>query len=68
LTDILEVYSEQEDQAETSAFLMKALYTSIFMLMVVEFNSLVTPLIIMFSVLLSLIASFRLLVTNTPLG
>jgi multidrug efflux pump subunit AcrB len=63
---------EQEDQAETSAFLMQSFFISlllIFMLMVIEFNSLVTPLIIMFSVLLSLIGVFTgLLVTNTPFG
>ncbi len=63
---------EQEDQAETSAFLMQSFFISlllIFMLMVIEFNSLITPLIIMFSVLLSLIGVFTgLLVTNTPFG
>jgi multidrug efflux pump subunit AcrB len=63
---------EQEDQKETSQFLMKAFLISlllIFMLMVIEFNSLTTPLIIMFSVLLSLIGVFiGLLVTQTPFG
>ncbi len=63
---------EQEDQAETSAFLMQSFFISlllIFMLMVIEFNSLATPLIIMFSVLLSLIGVFTgLLITNTPFG
>ncbi len=63
---------EQEDQKETSQFLMKAFLISlllIFMLMVIEFNSLTTPLIIMFSVLLSLIGVFiGLLLTRTPFG
>jgi CzcA family heavy metal efflux pump len=63
---------EQEDQKETSQFLMKAFLISlllIFMLMVIEFNSLTTPLIIMFSVLLSLIGVFiGLLLTQTPFG
>ena len=51
---------------------MKAFMISlllIFMLMVIEFNSVLTPLVIMFSVLLSLIGVFiGLLVTNTPFG
>lgn len=63
---------EQEDQKETSQFLFKAFMISlllIFMLMVIEFNSLTTPLIIMFSVLLSLIGVFTgLLLTRTPFG
>ncbi len=62
----------QEQQDETSQFLMKAFLISlllIFMLMVIEFNSVLTPLVIMFSVLLSLIGVFTgLLVTNTPFG
>jgi multidrug efflux pump len=62
----------QEQQEETSQFLMKAFLISlllIFMLMVIEFNSVLTPLVIMFSVLLSLIGVFiGLLVTNTPFG
>jgi multidrug efflux pump len=63
---------ESEDQEEASAFLGKAFMVSlllIFMFMVMEFNSLRTPLIIMFSVLLSLIGVFfGLLVTQTPFG
>lgn len=63
---------ENEDQQEASAFLGKAFLTSlllIFLFMVMEFNSLSTPLIIMFSVLLSLIGVFfGLLVTSTPFG
>jgi multidrug efflux pump len=60
----------QEEQEETSQFLIKAFLVSlllIFMLMVIEFNSVLTPLVIMFSVLLSLIGVFfGLLVTSTP--
>lgn len=63
---------ESEDQAEASSFLGQAFLTSlllIFMFMVMEFNSVRTPLIIMFSVLLSLIGVFfGLLVTSTPFG
>lgn len=63
---------ENEDQNEASAFLGKAFLGSlllIFLFMVMEFNSLRTPLIIMFSVLLSLIGVFfGLLVTQTPFG
>jgi multidrug efflux pump len=68
----LKYTGEQEDQKETSDFLGKAFMISlllIFMLMVVEFNSLTTPLIIMFTVLLSLIGVFiGLLITQTPFG
>ncbi len=68
----LKYTGEQEDQKETSDFLGKAFMISlllIFMLMVIEFNSLTTPLIIMFSVLLSLIGVFLgLLITQTPFG
>lgn len=63
---------ESEDQEEASAFLGQAFLLSlllIFLFMVMEFNSLRTPLIIMFSVLLSLIGVFfGLLVTQTPFG
>ncbi len=63
---------ESEDQEEASAFLGQAFLTSlllIFMFMVMEFNSLRTPLIIMFSVMLSLIGVFfGLLITQTPFG
>lgn len=68
----LKYTGEQEDQKETSQFLMKAFLISlllIFMLMVIEFNSMTTPLIIMFSVILSLIGVFTgLLITSTPFG
>lgn len=63
---------ESEDQQEASSFLGKAFLISlllIFLFMVMEFNSLRTPLIIMFSVLLSLIGVFfGLLITQTPFG
>ncbi|MFA5010513.1 MAG: efflux RND transporter permease subunit [Ignavibacteria bacterium] len=63
---------EQEDQAETSAFLGKAMIIAlmmIFFLMVIEFNSLRVPLIIMISVILSLIGVLiGLLITGTPFG
>ena len=63
---------ESKDQQESSAFLGKAFMMSlllIFMFMVMEFNSLRTPLIIMFSVMLSLIGVFAgLLITSTPFG
>lgn len=63
---------ENEEQNKASEFLGKAFLTSlllIFMFMVMEFNSLRTPLIIMFSVFLSLIGVFfGLLITSTPFG
>ncbi len=63
---------ESKDQQESSAFLGKAFMMSlllIFLFMVMEFNSLRTPLIIMFSVMLSLIGVFAgLLLTSTPFG
>lgn len=69
---LLNYTGEQEEQKETSGFLMKAFLVSlllIFLLMVIEFNSVGTPMIIMFSVILSLIGVFiGLLVTNTPFG
>lgn len=63
---------EQKDQQEASSFLGKAFVMSLFLIflfMVMEFNSVRTPIIIMFSVLLSLIGVlFGLLVTQTPFG
>lgn len=63
---------ESEDQAEAGSFLAKAFMVSlllIFMFMVMEFNSIRTPMIIMFTVLLSLIGVFLgLLITRTPFG
>jgi CzcA family heavy metal efflux pump len=63
---------EQQAQQESSTFLLKAFGISlilVFMLIVIEFNSVRTPLIIMFSVLLSLIGVLSgLLITGTPFG
>ncbi len=63
---------EQEDQKETSAFLGKSLVIAlllIFFLMVIEFNSIRVPLIIMLSVVLSLIGVLSgLMITATPFG
>jgi multidrug efflux pump len=63
---------EQEDQKESSQFLSKSLMISlllIFFLMVIEFNSIRVPLIIMISVLLSLIGVLTgLMITGTPFG
>ncbi|MGV8018789.1 MAG: efflux RND transporter permease subunit [Ignavibacteria bacterium] len=55
---VISYTGEQEDQQESSAFLGKALIIAlllIFFLMVLEFNSIRVPMIIMISVLLSLI-------------
>src|SRR5699024_4020205 len=52
---------EQEEQAETSAFLLRALLLAvsiILFIIVVQFNSLAAPLIIMSSVLFSTIGVF----------
>jgi multidrug efflux pump len=69
---IITYTGESKDQQESSAFLGKAFMMSlllIFLFMVMEFNSLRTPLVIMFSVLLSLIGVFAgLMLTSTPFG
>lgn len=66
----LKYTGEQEDQKETSNFLGKAMIYAllmIFFLMVIEFNSIRVPLIIMLSVLLSLIGVLiGLMITGTP--
>jgi multidrug efflux pump subunit AcrB len=63
---------EEQEQGEASDFLGRAFVMSLFLIflfMVMEFNSVRTPLIIMFSVLLSFIGVFfGLLVTRTPFG
>ena len=63
---------EQEDQAETVNFLGRAFIISlllIFFLMVIEFNSIRVPMIIMISVMLSLIGVLiGLMITHTPFG
>jgi len=61
---------QQEEQEESQKFLMQAFLISllmIFFFIVLEFNSLKTPIVIMFSVVLSLIGVLiGLLVTFTP--
>ncbi len=63
---------EQREQEKAQAFLSKAFIAAIFLILLVlltEFNSLTTPLIILTSVLLSLIGVFfGLLVTGTAFG
>ena len=63
---------QQEDQEESQTFLGNAFVISllmIFFFIVLEFNSVKTPLIIMFSVVLSLIGVLiGLLITQTPFG
>lgn len=63
---------QQEEQQETSDFLSKALVISlllIFFLMVIEFNSLRVPFLIMISFLLSFIGVLiGLMITKTPFG
>jgi multidrug efflux pump subunit AcrB len=57
----LKFTGEQEEQAESSAFLMRALMIavfSIFLIIVAQFNSIASPFIIMASVLLSTIGVF----------
>ncbi|MCK5209290.1 MAG: efflux RND transporter permease subunit, partial [Cyclobacteriaceae bacterium] len=57
----LKFTGEQEEQAESSEFLMKALMIailSIFLIIVMQFNSISSPFIIMASVLLSTIGVF----------
>ena len=61
-----------EDQDESTAFLMTAFLIAIFiisMVLVIQFNSIVIPVIIMVSVALSLIGIFTgLLIFNLPFG
>ncbi|MCX7833003.1 MAG: efflux RND transporter permease subunit [Ignavibacteria bacterium] len=63
---------QEEKQKETSDFLAKAMVISllmIFFFIVIEFNSIRTPIIIMVSVLLSIIGvMIGLMVTSTPFG
>lgn len=63
---------EQEMQQESGSFLAKALVISlllIFFLMVIEFNSVRVPVLIMISILLSLIGVLLgLMITQTPFG
>lgn len=63
---------QQEEQQETSTFLAKALVISlllIFFLMVIEFNSIRVPFLIMISFVLSFIGVLiGLMITKTPFG
>ncbi len=63
---------EQEDQQESQAFLGQSFILSIFLIfffIVIEFNSIKTPIIIMTTVLLSLIGVLiGLMITQTPFG
>jgi CzcA family heavy metal efflux pump len=63
---------EQENQRESQEFLSKAFILSIFLIfffIVMEFNSIKTPIIIMFTVVLSLIGVLLgLIITGTPFG
>ena len=63
---------EQKEQAKAQTFLSKAFLATIFIIMLIlmtQFNSVVYPLIVLTSVLLSLIGVFAgLLITNMPFG
>jgi multidrug efflux pump subunit AcrB len=63
---------EQEEQAKSQSFLSKAFVATLFLIFIIlitQFNSLLTPFIILTSVLLSLIGVFfGLLVTNMAFG
>jgi multidrug efflux pump len=63
---------ESKDQEEAEAFLSKAFVIAVFsigMVLVLQFKSLTTPMIIIFSVLLSLVGVFSgLLITRLPFG
>jgi CzcA family heavy metal efflux pump len=63
---------EQEEQAKAQAFLSKAFFaciTIILLVLLTQFNSFITPLIILVSVLLSMIGVFfGLLITGTAFG
>jgi len=63
---------EQEEQAKAQAFLSKAFFAAIAIILLIlmtQFNSFVTPLIIITSVVLSLVGVFiGLLVTGTAFG
>jgi len=63
---------EQEEQAKSAAFLSKAFVAAlfiIFLILVTQFDSFMTPFIILTSVLLSLIGVFLgLLITDTAFG
>ncbi|MBE9536285.1 MAG: efflux RND transporter permease subunit [Proteobacteria bacterium] len=68
----IEYTGEQEEQASAEAFLKKAFILALLLiafLLVLEFNSIITASIILFSVVLSLIGVFiGLIITGTPFG
>lgn len=68
----VEYTGESEDQEEASAFLSKAFFLAvmlIFVVLVTQFDSVMIPVVILNTVLLSLIGVFfGLLVTHTPFG
>lgn len=68
----IEYTGEQEDQKESEEFLKKAFVLALLtiaFILVLEFNSIVTSSIIMFSVVLSLVGVFiGLMLTATPFG
>ncbi|MBV6479490.1 MAG: Cobalt-zinc-cadmium resistance protein CzcA [Ignavibacteria bacterium] len=63
---------EQESQEESQTFLSQAFIISlllVFFFLVIEFNSIISPIIIMFTIILSLIGVLLgLLITRTPFG
>ncbi|MHB1050353.1 MAG: efflux RND transporter permease subunit [Bacteroidota bacterium] len=69
---VISLTGSQEDQQEASDFLSKAFIVTllmVFLIMVMEFNSMKVPFVIMISVILSLIGVlFGLLVTRTALS
>jgi len=68
----LEYTGESEDQKEASEFLSNAFMIAIMLIFVVlvsQFSSVTVPIVILFSVLLSLIGVFAgLMITQTPFG
>ena len=68
----LDYTGESEDQAEASEFLSNAFMIAIMLIFVVlvsQFSSVTVPVVILFSVILSLIGVFAgLMVTQTPFG
>ena len=69
---LIEFTGQNEEQEESSAFLLQAFILALFlisMVLISQFNSLVLPFIIMFSVLLSMIGVLvGLMLTGTPFG
>jgi len=69
---LIEFTGQNEEQEESSAFLSQAFILALFlisMVLISQFNSLVLPFIIMFSVILSMIGVLvGLMLTGTPFG